>query len=109
SPRVLPPPSAVSSPVNRLPSGSVYVPSGSGWMRRILPLRLLVLPAVRRASAKDAPLKFGSGVLPEPPSLKPLALLSPVGMYGLPLEAPALPPPASQQLPSCTGHPSRSS
>src|SRR5690606_21787991 len=56
SPRLLPPASAVSSPVNRLPSGSVYVPSGSGRMRRILPLGLLVWPAVRRASAKETPL-----------------------------------------------------
>src|SRR4051794_29709058 len=52
--RVLPPPSSL--PVNRLPLGIVYVPSASGWIRMILPLRSLVLPAVRRASWNEVPL-----------------------------------------------------
>ena len=39
----------------RLPAGTVYVPSASGWIRSTLPRRSLVLPEVRWASKSCRP------------------------------------------------------
>src|SRR4051812_6748808 len=74
---------------NRLPTGMVYVvPTpgvpvmvSSGLIRRILPLRSFVLPAVRCASQYVRPERSSIGLKP---SESNGLVLSPVEMYRLP-------------------------
>ncbi|CPU64931.1 Uncharacterised protein [Mycobacteroides abscessus] len=46
---------------NMFPSGIVYVPSSSGWMRSTLPRRSLVFADVRCASYDVRPARSSSG------------------------------------------------